>query len=172
MRRTTFITILAGILLLYGCNKTKPQAPSHRTEQNDTTQLALVLLNQRMAEEADKELIHYIQQEPDTYTLDTYGYWYRYNNHTQLPHLQKDQYVVVKAQIYDLQDQLLTDSEETICIGKKQVIPVIDQMLPQLREGEECTLLAPWYTAFGPIGSDAVPPYTNVKIKLQTQTIN
>lgn len=134
--------------------------------------MALVLLNQRMAEEADKELIRYINGQTADYTLDTYGFWYRFTTRTDAPRLQKEQTVTVQARIYTLQDRLLADIEETVVVGKKQVIPAIEQMLPLLREGESCVLLAPWYTAFGAVGSDAVAPYTNVKIELQTINCN
>lgn len=173
MKKTHIILLLsASISLLCGCNRTKPQSPRHKTPPRDTIQTALLLLNQRMAEEADLELMQYVNRQTENYTLDANGFWYKITSRTDLPQLQKEQNIRVKVRIFTLQDHLLSDMEEVICIGKKQVIPAIEEVLPLLCENETCLLLAPWYVAFGPVGSKTVPPYTNIKIELQTEKYN
>ena len=72
--------LLALILLLPACGKTKPQSPSNRRgeTQQDTAAMALVLMNQRLAEQADKEVLEYVRlQDAPQYALANAGYWTR-----------------------------------------------------------------------------------------------
>lgn len=166
--RRLFVVILASCLLC-SCQRTKPQAPSHRQAQ-DTAQVALLLMTQRMAEEADKELTNYVNHVDSGYTLNESGIWYRYTKRTNEKRWQKGEDVELHAQIYTMDGKLLTDSRETIALGKGETLQSVENILQTMRRGEACELLVPWYQAFGVSGSEEVPPYTNIKINMETYT--
>lgn len=166
--RKLFVVILASCLLC-SCQRTKPQAPSHRQAQ-DTAQVALLLMTQRMVEEADKELTNYVNHVDSGYTLNESGIWYRYTKRTDEKRWQKGEDVELHAQIYTMDGKLLTDSRETIALGKGETLQSVENILQTMRRGEACELLVPWYQAFGVSGSEEVPPYTNIKINMETYT--
>ncbi len=166
--RKLFVVILASCLLC-SCQRTKPQAPSHRQAQ-DTAQVALLLMTQRMAEEADKELTNYVNHVDSGYTLNESGIWYRYTKRTDEKRWQKGEDVELHAQIFTMDGKLLTDSRETIALGKGETLQSVENILQTMRRGEACELLIPWYQAFGVSGSEEVPPYTNIKINMETYT--
>lgn len=177
MSKRALDIILAGCLLVgaVSCQKTKPQAPTLRGENSeqtlskeDSAKLELVLLTSRLAEEADKELALWVNQQEEPYVLDIEGYWYFIGHHSQGARFQKGQEVKVKALIYDMDGTLLMDEQTTLTLGKRETIRAIESALLNLREGESCTVLAPWYCAFGQTGNQAVKPYQNIKIEIQT----
>lgn len=163
----TFIPIVLASCLLLSCQRTKPQAPSRHSEQ-DSTKIAMLLLTQRIAEEADRELTGYVSHSEAEYVLDNTGFWYRYITRSDENRLQKGEKTLIRAQVYAMDGKLLLDSQEEVTVGKKETISAIDAMLRMMRKGEECELLVPWYMAFGATGSQDIPPYTNVKIELTT----
>ncbi len=166
--RRLIVAILASCLLC-SCQRTKPQAPSHRSAQ-DTAQVALLLMTQRMAEEADKELTNYVNHIDSGYTLNEAGIWYRYTKRTNEKRWQKGENVLLHAQVYTMDGKLLIDSRETIALGKGETLLSIENILQTMRRNEACELLVPWYQAFGVSGSEEVPPYTNIKINMETYT--
>ena len=155
--------------LLVGCQRTKPQAPSHHTEQ-DSAKVAMLLITQRLAEEADKELTQYASQANDEYTLDDSGFWYKYKRRTDGNYWQKGEKALIHTQTFSLDGELLLDSKEQIEIGRGDVIPTSEDMLLMMRKNEASELLVPWYLAFGASGNENIAPYTNVRINIETHT--
>lgn len=162
------IAILASCLLL-SCQRTKPQAPSRHSEQ-DSSRVAMLLVTQRLAEEADKELTQYAAQTNGEYTLDEYGFWYKYIKRTNGSYWRKGEAVLIHTKIFSFTGALLLDNQEQIEIGKGETIPAIEDMLLMMRRNEACELLIPWYLAFGASGNENVEPYTNVRIDIETYT--
>ena len=70
-------------------------------------------------------------------------------------------------QVYDTEGNLYEDRHETFCVGKTGDMRVLDPVLRQLHRGDSVSILAPWYMAYGSLGSQVVPPYTNVRIELR-----
>lgn len=169
MRKLIYILTLAGCLLCVACQRTKPQAPANRTEAADSAQLAMVFFYQRMAEEADRSLAQTVQTSGQPYTLHNTGFWYRITRRTELPHLQKGQLVTLCMKVYTLQDTLLLDTQESIEVEKRQIVKAVDSFLPEMRMDESAVLLVPWYCAYGQTGTGEIPPYENVKIKIEVK---
>lgn len=166
--KSSTIIILASCLLV-SCQRTKPQAPSHHAEQ-DSVKVAMLLVTQRLAEEADKELTQYASRTNGEYTLDDFGFWYKYLKRTDGNYWQKGEQVLIHTQIFSLKGELLLDSKEQIEIGKGNAIPAIEDMLLMMRKNEACELLVPWYLAFGASGNENIAPYTNIRIDIETHT--
>lgn len=159
--------ILCAVLCC-SCHKTMPQSPSNKVEKTDTIGQALMELNFRLSEEADREITAYVKAASVAYAQHELGFWYRKLNQTEGRRYTHGNVVDLQLQFYTLDGKKLLDSEETICIGKRETAWCIDWALELTNEGEALEIISPWYAAFGPTGNDFVPAYTNVKIIVQT----
>lgn len=147
------------------CGKTQPQRPTfkNRPQAADSTVVALVEVNQRMAADADSRLARYATED---YALQEEGYWVSGLHDIETGFSDSTQ-VCVRMQVYDTEGNLYEDRHETFCVGKTGDMRVLDPVLRQLHRGDSVSILAPWYMAYGSLGSQVVPPYTNVRIELR-----
>ncbi len=151
--------------MLMACGKTQPQRPTfkNRPQVADSTVVALVEVNQRMAADADSRLARYATED---YALQEEGYWVSGLHDIETGFSDSTQ-VCVRMQVYDTEGNLYEDRHETFCVGKTGDMRVLDPVLRQLHSGDSVSILAPWYMAYGSLGSQVVPPYTNVRIELR-----
>ena len=151
--------------MLMACGKTQPQRPTfkNRPQVADSTVVALVEVNQRMAAHADSRLARYATED---YALQEEGYWVSGLHDIETGFSDSTQ-VCVRMQVYDTEGNLYEDRHETFCVGKTGDMRVLDPVLRQLHRGDSVSILAPWYMAYGSLGSQVVPPYTNVRIELR-----
>lgn len=151
--------------MLMACSKTQPQRPTfkNRPQAADSTVVALVEVNQRMAADADSRLARYATED---YALQEEGYWVSGLHDIETGFSDSTQ-VCVRMQVYDTEGNLYEDRHETFCVGKTGDMRVLDPVLRQLHRGDSVSILAPWYMAYGSLGSQVVPPYTNVRIELR-----
>lgn len=151
--------------MLTACGKTQPQRPTfkNRPQAADSTVVALVEVNQRMAADADSRLARYATED---YALQEEGYWVSGLHDIETGFSDSTQ-VCVRMQVYDTEGNLYEDRHETFCVGKTGDMRVLDPVLRQLHRGDSVSILAPWYMAYGSLGSQVVPPYTNVRIELR-----
>ena len=159
-------------LCLVACTHQAPQTPSQRkgrAPQVDSAQLALLQLNQQLAEAADRELTALAQQQDSAFALYDAGTWMHISclgdETSQTP--QANEEWTIRMRIYDLKMHLLEDSEASYRIGKKELPQAVEENIGDLHHGAQARLLAPWYTAFGLRGSEHIPPYENVIIDLE-----
>ncbi len=176
MRKQYLIITGIVILLLTGCHRTRPQAPSNKHIETDSAAVEMMMLNYHLAEAADADLVRYIKNAIDTlsagqsqlpYTLSQWGFWYKTLQKTDRPRLTNGQTVNISMQIYTLSGTLVLDTEETVEIGKRQVLMAVEQMLPMMREKEQAEVLSPWYLGYGSTETENVPPYTNLQILIE-----
>ena len=153
--------------MLMACGKTQPQRPTfkNRPQAADSTVVALVEVNQRMAADADSRLARYATED---YALQEEGYWVSGLHDIETGFSDSTQ-VCVRMQVYDTEGNLYEDRHETFCVGKTGDMRVLDPVLRQLHSGDSVSILAPWYMAYGSLGSQVVPPYTNVRIELRVK---
>lgn len=153
--------------MLMACGKTQPQRPTfkNRPQAADSTLVALVEVNQRMAADADSRLARYATED---YALQEEGYWVSGLHDIETGFSDSTQ-VCVRMQVYDTEGNLYEDRHETFCVGKTGDMRVLDPVLRQLHRGDSVSILAPWYMAYGSLGSQVVPPYTNVRIELRVK---
>ena len=159
-------------LMLVGCAKTGPQIPSQRkgsVAAPDSAQLALLSLNQHLAETADEQLRLIVQTQEEPYALYEANTWMtvidRGDETGGSP--QDNEEWTVKMRIYDLNGQLLMDSERSYRIGKKELPQGVDENIGNLYRNGKARLFVPWYAAFGVTGTNDIAPYENVMIEIE-----
>lgn len=165
-----YYCILAAALLLTGiaCHRTRPQSPSNKTAATDSLRLQYVLMQQRLAEEADRTVLAYVRRQPEgAFSLGEFGYWQQRTLRTERPDIDCRQAVGVHYRCYDLSDQrLLLDTEERLIPDKTDCMLAIRCALKEMHYGEEAILVVPWYLAYGQQGTQGVGPYTNLIVEL------
>lgn len=160
------IALSATILICsVACRQTKPQRPTflHQPVQTEEQKAVseMVLLNQRMAEEADQLLASIVKEG----YVNEDNIWVR-------GHLSSDtmlhagQSILLHKQVCQLDGAVLEDVETNGYIGQIEDIPAVVAVLPFMERGDTLHIYAPWYQAYGSLGSPQVPPYTNVQIEL------
>lgn len=159
----TYCLLLLAVVLI-GCGKTQPQRPTfHGSSYVDSTAVGAMMLNQRMAEEADKQLTHYADSG---YVLMDNNVWVRGLQAVD-DTLRGSDFVQIDARIYSLKDSLLTTHQSHSIVDKVDDIQAIVQMIPHLHKTDSVSMIAPWYMAFGSAGNGDVLPYENVRIELK-----
>lgn len=169
MRSNNHIIILAAIagVLVCGCRRVAPQAPSNRQKEDSSAVLA-VLMNMRIAEEADRQCTQYVVKSEKNYVLDDAGFWYLREKatHTGEP-VQQGETVTVIFSSSTLDGTLLEDNEIETEAGRRQSLPLFDHLLPLMHHGETVSTVVPYYNAYGTTGTEHVPPYTNCIIDIR-----
>ncbi len=150
-----------------GCQRTKPQAPANRHKLVDSTEMAQVLMTQRLVEEANIQVAQYANTSDAAHVFTEQGYWYRIVTHTQNDIVRKEQRVIVRMVVHDLKGKLLFDNEQLVMVGKHDIPASVDLFLQQMRIGERASLLLPWYAAYGALGNDLVPAYANIRMEIE-----
>lgn len=171
MRRVGFYIVC---LLLTACAADPgPQRPANREgeTQRDSDLMAMLQVNQRMAAEADREVMIYIQADTvHRYAQCNHGAWVTHI--TKVPDSEQPKMgetVQIQMQIKTLSGQLLQDVAGEYTLGKGELPLGIEYAIRELNRGEEGVIIAPWHAAFGMDGEDNIGPYTNVRIEITIQ---
>ena len=168
----SIVVFVLMVVMFVGCGHQAPQMPSQRKGQEpqvDSAALALLQLNQQLAETADRELTALAQEQDSAFALYEAGTWMRImsKGDETTPTPQANEEWTIRMRVYDLKMQLLEDSEASYRIGKKELPQAVEENIGELHHGAQARLLAPWYTAFGLRGTDRIPPYENVIIDIE-----
>ncbi len=173
MKRLVWITIA---IALVGCAKTAPQRPSQRSGQPprvDSTVLGMIEVNERLAEEADKEVAQWIANHPAAHfhQMECGAWRLQRDEATSLraqtaPTPQPKEKWTIHYQVRHLDNTLAEDIEGTYTIARGELPAAIDEAVQQMIADETTTLIAPWYSAFGMKGTDHIKPYENVIITI------
>ncbi len=156
------------LLLLVGCGRQSPQRPSQRKGervQTDTAQLALMSLNQQLAESADEQLYRWVQTQTDSYALYEHGTWVTILDAGEGDILPGEE-CSVHMRVCSLTGKPFCDVEQTAHVGKYELPNAIDANITEWHHGASLKLAAPWYAAYGIQGTAQIPPYENVIIEL------
>ncbi len=170
-RLVEYITCLILLTACGGGGPQGPQRPANRDHrsQRDSDLVAMIQVNQRMAEEADREVIRYVQADTVLrYAQCNQGAWVART--TEMPDNEQPKMgepVQIHMLVYTLDGQdLLQDVEGEFTLGRGELPLGIEYALRELRRGEQGRILAPWHAAFGVDGADNIPPYSNVRIEI------
>lgn len=170
--RYLHVILIACIVIgLSGCRKNSPQPVRHLGEENtvDSTLLAKMEFNQRMASAADRECLAWIKKDSNAYTLDDFGFWYKKENITNDETIQSGQTVQLHVMVHELNGNLLADLEDAFVLGSDNMPIAMNRALKAMRIGEEMTIVTPWYLAYGAEGKGIIKPYTNLVITLEIE---
>ena len=160
------------MVLLAACSQTAPQRPSQRKSeapQPDSTQMALLELNQHLTEEADRQLASIARSEDIPYALYERGTWAAIIRQGEGETVQPKEECTLHIRSLSLSGTLYADTEQTVRIGAQQLPPAIEENITEWRHGAQVILLAPWYAAYGIKGTEHIPPYENIRIELTIQ---
>ena len=172
MKIERYIGILAVLAVCAGCAQKGPQRPSQRMGQSpdpDSAALALLELNQQLAQAADEELYHIVQSLDEPYALYDSNVWMRIvdKGDEDSPTPRSGEYREVHMRVYNLDGKLLEDTDGTYRILRHELPPGVDVNLLDLHRGAKARMYAPWYAAYGLQGTAHIPPYENVIIDIE-----
>ena len=168
------LLIVCMLCLLAGCAGRGPQRPSQRKSQTpeaDTSALALLALNQKMAEAADDELMQIVKAQEEHYALYEGNAWIHIisfgDKETESPKANEEW--SMRMRVYDLNGRLLEDADRTFRIMRHELPYAVDLNIDILHHGAKAKMYAPWYSAFGVQGTEHVAPYENVIIEIEVR---
>lgn len=170
-RNNTYIALITlALTFLCACQRTAPQRPSRPSDppKVDSALIALMDINRQFADAADNEIARWVKQQPAQFVLIEDGVWLQKPLPTQggvTP--QQDEHWNVHMQVRKLNGTLLADRQLNCPIGRKALPDAVETVVALMHDGDTARVAAPWYTAFGIHGDDAVPPYENVLISIQ-----
>ena len=172
LKARDIICALVAVVLL-SCGGKGPQKPSRRLGQAaepDTAQLALMEMNFRMVEEADKTIMAYALAQEDSYALYQAHSWLHFfsrgDESTPAPRLQKEEWQIHMV-VYTLEGRMLLDTEQHFTFGKFTLPSCVELNREEFHHGTHARIIAPWYTAFGAQGTAEIPAFENVIIDLE-----
>ena len=168
------MVLVSGCLLLMmlvtGCNKSPQPVRRLGDEKPDSLLMAQLYFNQRMISEADKQCLEYIKWDTlHSYVQDDFGFWYTILQRTAQEPLQKGQYADMHIQLYELNDSLVADIQESLQVGSGELPVAINRTLNNIRKGEQVQIITPWYAAYGVEGTSLIKPYSNLKIVVKVE---
>jgi predicted small lipoprotein YifL len=159
-----------SIVLLAGCGGKGPQIPSQRKGQEprgDSTALAMLELNMRLAQAADTELTRLATAQDDSYALYDANVWIHFIDRGDTDTDYSGPTRTLRMRTYTLDGKLLTDSEGTYTLGKNELPGGVEWNIKEFHPGSRVRMFVPWYMAYGQQGTEHIPPYENVMIELE-----
>ncbi|MCE5330548.1 MAG: FKBP-type peptidyl-prolyl cis-trans isomerase [Bacteroidales bacterium] len=167
MRYFQLFLIFISIFLFLSCQKPAPQLPANKSNETDSTGLALLKINESLIAAEDSLIAGYVLKTDSIYTKDNQGFWYKINFATKSGKQKELETCKISYSVYSLDKEFLFRKEEMITLGKKQTINGIEELLKLMHKGEKATLILPWYLAYGMKGDGGnVNPYTSVIVYL------
>ena len=173
-RRLVCFLWVCLLLLAGGCGGRGPQRPSQRSgtkPEADSSALALMEMNQRLAIAADEEVLRYVQGLEDAERFAQMPFsnaWVRVaeKGDEQSNSPQKDETWRLHIKTYSLQGQLLLDTEQEYRIGRNELPMCIEMNINEWHREARVIIVAPWYAAYGMMGTEEVPAYENVLLDI------
>lgn len=147
------------------CKRVKPQAPANIPKEDSTSILASQV-NLRLAETANLECAHYVQQADTSYVLSDYGFWFCMNHRSGGTLLKSQDKIELLMETYLLDGTLIESTQQQIEVGRRETLFAVDLLLPDLAPGDVVTIVSPYYAAYGRDGNELVAPLTNCIIHL------
>ena len=171
-RALSNIFLVATLLtaMFCSCRKTAPQAPANRAH-DDNAAVAMALINMRLAEEADRQCTEYVKRSGRAFVLEDSGCWLCWNKRAENSLLTNGDKVSLLVEITTLDSVQLDNTDLQLEVGKTDLLPCFNYLLPLLHQGDEVTAIVPYYLAYGKDGNGSVPPLTNCLITITEITV-
>lgn len=169
MKQTLLLFVV--ICVLASCQKPLPQLPSNKGNAVDSTALALQAIQNRLAEREDSLLMEFANGYEKQLQKDSTGFWFVIEkNKTTSKLLKNGDKCNINAEFYSLEGDLLHTEITEITVGKREHTVVIDLVLQKMSRGNEATIVAPWYLAYGTKGNGHnIIGFTSLIIKLKVE---
>ena len=163
-------SIILCALFITACTQTAPQRPSQRKSEApkpDSTQMALLALNQQLTEAADARLASIARADTLPFALYEHGTWAAVIAPGTGETVRPKEECTLHIRVFSLSGTLYTDNQQTAVIGAQTLPAAIEENIREWRHGAQLILLAPWYAAYGIKGTEHIPPYENIRIELE-----
>lgn len=164
---------------MMACHRTAPQQPTRRSSEtppSDTTLMALMEVNHRMACEADKILISLADSLTKATGIEfaqmSCGGWKSRRDslarkrglYADSP--KYDESWSVRLRTFHLDGTLVSDTEGVYKFHHFDLPIAVEEALEDMYTGEKAYVLAPWYTAYGIHGNQLIAGYENVRFEV------
>jgi len=158
--------ILLGLLLsivLCSCKKTQPQLPANKIVENNEDAQTLLEINKKLALREDSLLKIVVNKKDKSFVKSELGFWYKITNKTNGSLPKNNEQCEINYALKLLSGRVVLKESKKIVIGKKDIVPGIEEGVKLLKKGERATLIIPWYLGYGMTGLDElIPPYTSL----------
>lgn len=163
--------------LLASCGGRGPQRPSHRSGQHgaeDSTAIAVMVMNQRLAIAADDAVLRYVSGREDVThfaQLPFSNAWQKIveigEEDGETP--KQDEVWTLHIKTYSMDRKLLIDSEQEYRIGRGELPMCIELIINEWHHGTKVEMAVPWYSAYGMTGTAEVGAYENVVMEIEVR---
>lgn len=172
--RRTFIC-LSFVFTLFACEK-RPQIPSNKFIETDSTSTEMLKLNKLLVEVEQKEIKAYLDTCKSKFSYSETGFWYTKTKDGSGEKIEKGKAVVVEYQVETLSGKVcysyIDKNKKNLIAGKSEQQIGFNKGLTSLKEGDQAILIVPSNLAFGVMGDKkSIPPratliYRIISIKL------
>lgn len=183
MRGRYVWVIVLWMMALTGCHQTNSTRPTDSVQ--DSAVIAEVFAYQRLAIQAENDVIATVKADTCSWVQHEFGWWYRYTHksdeHEEFVSLApvKEVNCPIRETVYTLDGSRLIvdairmfDSPEVTPARNGEEPFAYRLMLRELVPDDTVIMLIPWTLAYGQSGSLHVPPYTSIRVQLTLQTDN
>jgi len=144
-----FFILFLVLLFLTSCRKTAPQLPSNKGTEVDSDAVAMVKVNENLAEKENQALEEYVKKTGIKYTKSGIGFWFK-RDKTSNGQLVVDSLTYHFSLTTLALNEKVIKKEEITARPDKKTIPVgLAEGLKLMKEGESATFIVPWFLAYG-----------------------
>ena len=162
------IALLFVFVMLLSCNRQKPQLPSNKGSETDTSTVSLLTINRNLAKKEDVCLKQYVFHTDKSFKRNELGFWYKIEHAGKGSGIKDSTTCKISFRISTLNGKELQNEMKQVAIGKKQVATGLEEGLKLMNKGDSATFIIPWYLAYGMKGSEPlIPPYTSLIYKIK-----
>ena len=136
--------ILFGLLLsivLCSCKKTQPQLPANKIVDNNEDAQTLLEINKKLALREDSLLKIIVNKKDKSFIKSELGFWYKITNKTNADRPKNNEQCEISYVLKLLSGKVVLAESKKIVIGKKDIIPGIEEGVKLLKKGEKATLI-------------------------------
>jgi FKBP-type peptidyl-prolyl cis-trans isomerase len=153
--RKLFFFLFSLILLFTGCHNQKPQIPANKLPK-DHTKENLLEMHKALSQKENQDIEAYIQKSELHFTKSPLAFWYNIEYQGDGQPIKKGNNVHITYQLSLLDGSICYTpqykGDQTITIGKYNIIKGLDQSLLLLNEGGRGTFIIPSDLAFSMTG--------------------
>jgi len=157
------VTLLLFSILILSCNRQRPQLPSNKGVETDSTAVSLLNINQNLAKKEDAYLKKEVFKKDKTFKRSEIGFWYKIDQSGRGAAIKDSTSCKISCQVSTLNGKVLQNEIKQLVIGKKLVVTGLEEGLKLCKKGDSATFIIPWYLAYGMKGNEPlIPPYTSL----------
>ncbi|MCL2597442.1 MAG: FKBP-type peptidyl-prolyl cis-trans isomerase [Paludibacter sp.] len=167
MKNFSIICVALIICFSSACKKpVVPQLPSNKGNIADSADFYFAQLNSEIITHYDSILSDFVEHNYPDLKKTNDGFWYKIISGKSGKKIVKTDTVLVRYELYDLNNQHIKSEKFVAYFGKKQMTTALEQGLLLMHSGDSAVFVVPWYLAFGIKGNANIKPYTSVIYKV------